>query len=392
MPLGMTGDRRLLLIAGGAALVLVILSAVLEPSALTPEDSPTTYSTGSNGAKALYSLLQESGYDTVRWEQPVAELRDPATTTLILAEPTEPSSPPEIAAIDAFIQRGGHVIATGPSGASFLKDFTVMPDPIAGLTWKRIPGRSPSSVTRAAPDITLAPKAFWSGDGPVLALYSDEDDAQMVRVVKASRGLGEVMWWASSTPLTNVGVREPGNLEFVLASIGEPHQRIAWDEYVHGHQLAARASVFHSPFIWMALPLLIVTAAVLATYARRSGPIVVPAVESRLSPLEFVRTLGALYQRAGAAAVPVDTLYQGFRFRLSRRLGIAVSATPEDIARALRSHGILDEAGFENLMQTCESARHDPRLSASAALTLTQSLHDYALRLNLFPSTTKEPV
>ncbi len=387
----MTGDRRLLLMAGGAALLLVIFSAVLGPSALTPEDSPTTYSAGSNGAKALYSLLHESGYDTVRWEQPVAELRDPVTTTLILAEPNEPPSTAEIAAIDAFIRQGGHVIATGTSGASFLNDFTARPDPIAGLTWKRIPGRSPSLVTRAAPDITLAPKAYWNGEGPALALYSDEDDAQMVRVVKETRGLGEVMWWASSTPLTNAGARELGNLEFVLASIGEPGRRIAWDEYVHGHRLAARASVFQSPFIWMALPLLLAAAAVIATYAWRSGPIVVPAVESRLSPLEFVRTLGALYQRAGAAAVPVDTLYQGFRFRLSRRLGIGASATPGDIAHALRSHGILDEAGVEDLMQACESARHDPRLSESAALTLTQSLHDYALRFNLFPSTTKEP-
>jgi hypothetical protein len=387
---GMTADRWSLLIAGGAALLVIILTAALGPSTPGAEDSPTTYSTRSNGAKALYSLLQESGYDTVRWEQPAADLGNPATTTLILAEPSEPPSASEIAAIDTFIQQGGHVIATGQSGASFLKGIPVVPDPIAGLTWKRIPGRSPSLVTRAAPDITLAPRAFWIGEGSGLALYSDADDARRVRVVKASAGLGEVMWWASSTPLTNVGSREPGNLEFVLASVAEPGRRIAWDEFVHGHRRTARASVLASPFAWTALPLLVMAAAVLATYARRSGPIVVPAVENRLSPLEFARTLGTLYQRANAAAVPVDTLYQGLRFRLSRRVGIAVSATPEDLAHALRSQG-LDAAGFETLMQTCESARHDPRLSPSVALMLTQSLHDAALRLNLLPPTTKEP-
>jgi hypothetical protein len=394
MPGSLTaGDRKLLLAAAAGSLLLITLSVTLSPAGATTGETPTTYSAGSGGAKAVYLLLHAAGYPVIRWEQSLGDLPADADATLILAEPEGAPTTGERSALDRFIERGGRVIAAGASGGFFLPEHRVAADPIAGITWKRISSRSPSFITRAAPDITLAPQAYWTGDGSELPLYGDVDavdnagsagDAHRVRVIKADVGRGEVIWWASATPLTNAGVREPGNLEFVLACIGDTDRQILWDESFHGHHRSTSASLIVSPFTGAALQLALAAAAVLLTYSRRSGPIVAPAPESRLSPLEFVRTLGLLYQRAGAAAVAVDISYQRFRYRLTRRMGIASSASVDALERAVRVRANLDDPAFGKLLRACESAREDPRLGAAAALALTRSLHDYGVKLDLF--------
>ena len=384
------GDRKLLLAAAAGALLLITLSVTLSPDGGTTTESPTTYSAASGGAKAIYLLLLAARYPVTRWEQSPRDLPDDANATLILADPQAAPTIEERSALSRFLERGGRVIATGTSGALFLPEHRVGPDPIAGMTWKRMSSLSPSFITRAAPDITLAPQAYWDADVSALPLYRDADDATKVRVIKADVGRGEVIWWASATPLTNAGVREPGNLEFVLACIGDTHRPILWDEYFHGHHRSLAASLIDSPFKWAALQLALAAAAVLLTYSRRSGPIVVPAAESRLSPLEFVRTLGSLYQRAGAASVAVDIAYQRFRYRLTRRLGIASAASADELERAVRGRADLDDPAFGDLLRACESAREDPRLGAVAALTLTRSLYDHAVKLDLARAMGKE--
>jgi Domain of unknown function (DUF4350) len=384
------GDRKLLLAAGAASLLLIALSVTLGSAGGDTTESATTYSAGSGGAKAVYLLLHAARYSVKRWEQSPRDLPSDANATLILADPQGAPTIDEQSALRRFIERGGRVIATGVSGAFFLPEHRVAPDPIAGMTWRRMSSRSPSFITRAAPDITLAPKAYWEGDASALPLYGDVDDVAKVRVIKADVGKGEVIWWASATPLTNAGLREPGNLEFVLACIGDAHRQILWDEYFHGHYRSLSASLMDSPFAWITLPFTLAAAAVLLTYSRRSGPIVAPAAESRLSPLEFVRTLGYLYQRAGAASVAVDISYQRFRYRLTRRAGITSAASVVDLERAVRARTGLDDQAFGDLLRACESAREDPRLRAAIALTLTRSLYDYALKLDLFRATKKE--
>ena len=384
-----SGDRKLLLSAAAASLLLICLSVALTPGGNTAE-SPTTYSTGSGGAKAAYLLLQAARYPVTRWEQSLQDLPDDGNATLILAEPQGAPTSAERSALRLFILRGGRVIATGEAGAFFLPAHKVIADPIAGMTWRPLSSAAPSFITRAAPTITLAPQAYWDTDASMLPLYTDVDDADRVRVIKTDVGQGEVIWWASATPLTNAGLREAGNLEFVLACLGGTQRRILWDEYFHGHRGSRPASLMASPLTWVALPFAMAAAAVLLTFSRRSGPIVPPAEDSRLSPLEFVRTLGFLYQRAGAAAVAVDIAYQRFRYRLMRRMGITSAASIVEVEQAVRARAGRQVPAFGDLLRACESARGDSRLTAAAALTLTRSLYDCAVTLDLVRVPTKE--
>src|SRR5207237_244540 len=136
----------------------------------------------------------------------------------------------------------------------------------------------------------LGAAAHWNRDQFATPLYGTDDT---LRVVKYPIGKGEVIWWASATPLTNAGLREPGNMEFFLACVGNTDRPVLWDEYFHGYREEASAPIA-APVRWIGGELLLMAAAVLMTYSRRSGPIVSPPIESRASPLEFVRTLGSL--------------------------------------------------------------------------------------------------
>ena len=272
------------------------------------------------------------------------------------------------------------------SGSVFLPERHVAPDPVAGLTWQRLPAKAPTAITRAAPEITIAPRAYWESDAFAITLYGSGDRD---RVIEYPYRGGRIMWWAAATPLTNAGIREPGNLEFLLASIGDRNRRVLWDESFHGFRHASAVPIGMWPLAGLAVQATLFAVAVLLTYSRRSGPLVPSVVDRRLSPLEFVRTLGSLYQRAGAASFAVDAAYQRFTFALGSRLGLTGRASAEDLERAVRDRWKVD-ADFGEVLRACERARADPDLPASDALKLTRSLNDYAAALSLFGAAGKE--
>jgi hypothetical protein len=376
------------MLGAGLVFVLLIAAALLFGSGEQSQaEFPSTYSTASGGAKAAYLLLSDSGYKVQRWEKPLSDLPRATARTLIVAEPNEAPTREERERLKTFISEGGHVIATGMFAGTFLPENDSTPDLLAALTWKKASALSPSHITRAAPQIMLSPRAYWRSFSAAYPLYGDGDRTV---VVKYPFGRGEVLWWASATPLTNAGLKEPGNLEFFLACLGGQKNEILWDEYIHGYRQTLAASIAHSPAKWLFLQLVLLAIAVVATFSRRSGPTFVPASVVRLSPIEFVQTLGGLYQRAGTASVAVDICYRRFRFWLTKRLGIAANTSAEELASAIRGRWSLDDDHFIATMKQCESASTDPFLQAPVALHLVQELDGYSAQWNLFQGVRKE--
>jgi Domain of unknown function (DUF4350) len=387
MPLKLNAKDRKLMLGAGLVFVLLIAAALLFGSGEQSQaEFPSSYSTASGGAKAAYLLLSDSGYKVQRWEKPLGDLPRATAKTLIVAEPNEAPTREERERLKTFISEGGHVIATGMFAGTFLPENESAPDLLA-MTWKKASALSPSRITRAAPQITLSPRAYWQAFSAAYPLYGDGDRTV---VVKYPFGRGEVLWWASATPLTNAGLKEPGNLEFFLACLGDRKNEILWDEYIHGYRQTLADSIAHSPAKWLFLQLVLLAVAVLATFSRRSGPTFVPASDVRLSPIEFVQTLGGLYQRAGTASVAVDICYRRFRFWLTKRLGLAANTSAEELASAVRGRWSLDDDHFIATVKHCESASTDPFLPAPVALHLVQELDRYAAQWNLFQSVRKE--
>lgn len=385
MPLQLTaGDRKILLISAGVFLFLVGAAFLLVQGTSSEQDIPSAYSTASGGCKAAFLLLQESGYRVQTWERPVSELSDPKGKTLLIVQPATFPPKEERDKLEQFLRGGGRLIAAGRFSGYYLPLNEATPDPLGATTWKRIPALSLSPITRAAPEITLAPQGYWRPSSGAVGLYGEADRPM---VVEYTIGEGKVLWLAEATPLTNAGLKETGNLEFLLAAVGSPDQNeILWDEYVHGYERSAATSSSSRVLGWIGLQLAVFAVAILLTYSRRSGPVWIPEAEVRLSPLEFVRTLGSLYEHVNAGSVAVEISYQRFRYLLTRRLGLSNSASVHDLSRAVRERGALQEEDFAITLSQCESCRYDPNVPASTALSLVQALFDYAVRLKLIRS------
>lgn len=373
------GDRTLLLWGAGVMAVMVVIALLLGSNADRSE-TPTTFSAGSLGAKAAYLLLADAGYDEIRWERPLFGLPNPAETTLVLADPAGIPTSTDVGAIVQFVSAGGTVIATGENGARYLQGGAD-PNPIDALTWTATDAIAPSPITRQAATITLARASAWDDTLLALPLYGDADAPS---VVTYERGRGRVYWWASATPLTNAGLRERGNLEFFLASIRPAHgRRVIWDEYIHGYRDSLAGSMAATPVKWVLAQFALLGAIVIVTYARRSGPIIMPRLESRLSPLEFVRTLGSLYRRAGATSTALDASYQRFRRLLTRGYGISARLPVDDAVAIVRARTGRDTAALHETLRACDVARVDFDLRPERALALAQQLDDHARQLHL---------
>ena len=151
-------------------------------------------------------------------------------------------------------------------------------------------------------------------------------------------GDGEILWWAGSTPLTNAGITHDDNLAFFLKSVAnwsldEPYH-IYWDEYFHGQRSSLWSYVGKTSLPWGLVQLGFLALAVLLTFSRRSGPTYIPAPVSRLSPLEFVDTLGGLYERAGAASSAVSVSYARLRSLLTRHLSLPGNIPDAELAQS----------------------------------------------------------
>jgi hypothetical protein len=393
MPAGIAAsDRKILLIGGGLLLLMLTASVVLAPPAEEFNSPiPSTYSAQSGGAKAAFLMLSQLHYSVRRWESSPTELHvNPINSLFILAEPFQPPSEKEKKALADFVREGGHLLFTGASIRMFFSDASVSnnpPDP----GWTDFNPSIPSRFAAAARRVTIQPEAYWGAlDSSQLVLYGEPVSAV---VVSWKLGRGEILWWAGSTPLTNAGITKTDNLAFFLDALnnrsGKSYE-IYWDEYFHGQRSSLWSYVAKTSLVWGLLQIGLIAFALLFTFSRRSGPIYVPAEVSRLSPLEYVETLGGLYERAGAASSAVAISYQRFRSLLTRQLGLPSTVTDQELGQAAEERLGWKESGIGDLLQQASKASHAGKLPPSEALDLVQKLERHAAKLTIRPAIRKE--
>src|SRR5215472_8313429 len=100
--------------------------------------------------------------------------------------------------------------------------------------------------------------------------------------------------------------------------------------------------------------------ALLFTFSRRNAPIR-PLVEpSRLSPLEFVQTLGKLYRRANATRTALEVPYNSIRALLIRRLGLRNDVSSAELLQAARKKLGYQDPGFEETFREVLKNLNEP--------------------------------
>ncbi len=377
-------DRTILIVAGVLVAILAVATSLLTPSRHNGRTGfPSSYSTSWDGAKAAYLLLEELGYDVRRSDNSPTEFEaDSENRVLILASPLETPTSEETAALRRFLEGGGRIVATGDDVTEFLPGSQKFVETDDAMGEVQFPALLPSPLTSGAPEISMPAPIGWRPTRvDQIAVYGNNDTAA---VVTYSVGKGTIVWWGSPAPLTNGGIRQPGNLPLLLNSIGATKgKRILWDEYFHGARGDFWSYIRKTPFPWAFAQLGVLLVFVLLTYSRRYGTIRMPGKVSRLSPLEFVDTLGDLYTSAHAGSAAVRVALQRLRFQLTRQLRLTGNATVAELAHAASNTLGWDEQSFFGTLARADRNSRTIGVTDQEALEIVQDLHDYAARLEI---------
>lgn len=375
-------DRRLLLWCVGIGVTLAIVSGILMPSTDNSDRLPSSYLAGRHGALAAYETLLRSGYQVQRWERPLNDLADTAgpDTVVVFAEPfTREVS--DIRAIRTILERGGRVVATGfwggmilPTGASIAPeafDFSACKLQPEGL-----------NALAGTGEVWMRPEASWKVGNP--AQRVDYSCGGQPAVVEYRWGKGQVVWWASSTPLENGSLDRAQDLDLLLNSLGpRDGHHFYWDESLHG-DVRSVLSYAAGPSLWMlglGLPLLGLL--VVMSFSRRSGPVRELPAPARATPVEFLEALGSLYRKADAAPTAVAIALERFRQRSLRICGLqGTRPGPAELAATIRRRFPAADAALEKDLAECEEAAWSETVHPREALRLIQNLHGHGKTLD----------
>jgi hypothetical protein len=368
------GSRDLTLVVGAAVLMLLVagLTSVVSPPGEGLGVRGSSLSTGTAGAKAGFLLLRRLGYDVRRTFDAVADLElDPATDVLVLMAGQAPPSDLDVRALERFVEAGG-VAVVGESRAwlpAYDADAAV---PSTATTPEAV---LPSPLAVGATRIRMD---HLGGAGTPRPPYvTTHADARGTAVAAARIGRGRVVYWASALPATNIAIDEPGHVELLLNAVGAPRgRRVLWDEHYHGHRRSAWSYASGTPLPAALAQLGLIGLAAVATVSLRRWPLRARPEPPRTAPLEFVDTMGGLYQRANATTTAVGVALAHLRRRLTAAAGLPADADDARLARAAARAGLAPEA-LASLLARAREAQRGP-LAAGAAVEIVRVLQDAA--------------
>ena len=290
-----------MLLLGCAALVgmLIVVLALFSPTNDDEDLTPSSYSTAPHGAKAAFELLRQTGYQVERQSEPLAQIADRVDdhATVVFADPFLQNVTAARDAVKTLLDKGARVLVTGYAGGLLAPGNAVEVSRYSGAECDADAngfGQLAGSGT-----IHMMPQARWKQSDPrYQVVYTCRDDAVAVTY---PAGKGTVIWWAGSSPLENSGLQQADNLVFFLNSIGPPAgTRVFWDESLHGDSPSLLSYTRGTPLHLIGWQLVLVAALLLWSYGRRSGPLRPDPIVPRATQIEFVHSLGSLYQAAAA--------------------------------------------------------------------------------------------
>jgi hypothetical protein len=133
-----------------------------------------------------------------------------------------------------------------------------------------------------------------------------------------------------------------------------------------------------TPLHWALAQVGVIAATLLATYSRRRGPVRSKVVDSRTSPMEFVDTLGGLYEQAHAAAASVGAALVRLRRLHLTASGLPAGSPVDALSRSAAARFGLSEQELHDVLVKAEHAAANPSLDPAQALVLVKRLQAFA--------------
>lgn len=335
-------NRRDVMVLVGVLLTLAVVALVVRPAGGGDGDDPrvSSFLTGSNGAAALYMLMDELDIPARRLLRTWSA--DSSRDALVLLAPSQPATPRDVQALRDWIEDGGTLLygaggAGGSAGIDAMLGLELrrtLPDtlgPLATVRWEGVAAFPAPHALAADIDSISGFTLVFRGDSKALTHASTEvlmrtadGDAA---VVTLAVGSGRVIAWSDAAVLGNGSLRDGGAVLFARAAraVTADGGTLRFDEYHHGYReakpLRALAAVLTGTGGGRALlQCLVACLALLLLAGARFGAPVEEHTERRRSPIEHMQALAGAYERSDARGAARRLLLAGMERQLGRRV------------------------------------------------------------------------
>jgi len=369
--------RRLMLFVAGACavLALVLWSALRAPDNDRQTFVATTYSSGENGAKALYLLLEQSHLAVSR----VRSFRlDKDDAVLWILSPSA-LPPVDAEAAVAFVKGGGTLVAP----PDLLADLFTRAGTTGVHPEKSACGdKKPCSVTSRWGGGFTAPQAslrHLAGVDPHQVYVSVNGEPI---VAAYTLGDGSVVSLGALDSLRNQAIGDGGAALFWVHLASELGEKHAFDEVHTGYgDLNLITLIWRAPYRWAALDLAFVLALGAWGFGSRTHRADADPPARRRETKDHVQAVADWWGRSGDVGLPLSALLVGLDARAAGRLHATGGRSFVAWASSVRPDlGPRATAAWEQ----AERLLSLPRRSASARDAVTTAAELRAIEKEVF--------
>jgi hypothetical protein len=364
----------------------------------------TSFSTNVHGTRVYYTLLETLGYRVQRLQSSLLSDNLNNVDLLLMLDPPVPLGEGERLELEQWVRLGGILICNSKIDHR-LRALSVSP-PRSGEAKDRKkaePQNTPSQIPPRDAGLPLAADLaevqFTTTD--ILEDKSPETrpaevkpsrerlfaDSLGLRLAGRSFGSGKIIVYSDSSFLSNglIGFHDNSILAINLIAYTltrSKGSRIAFDE-THfdfdrqetGWPVLAGLLVNTSPG-WAVLCLTAAGILYLIYKGRRFGSRSSLHRPRRRSKLEFIYSVAATYQSAGAHRLAFGLIYRSFKHQAARSVGLPESTPADQIAAELARRAAKPRNTYQLIFENCEKVANPdpPKLSARQVLPLLDQL------------------
>lgn len=263
---------------------------------------------------------------------------------------------------------------------------TPTPKPVNSDKNKPYPMPKPAEQTAENED-------FINFAAPVLHLSNDEK----VLLADFPFGNGQIVFLTDPYIVSNAGIGLVDNAQIGINIVNAGDGIIAFNEYHHGYgaqnnQLFAYFS--GTPVIPIFLQCVALIGLILFSQSRRFARPVPEPEPNRLSKLEYVAAMAELQQRIKGYDLAIENIYNDFRRRVSRLVGIDNLSTQKSKLAQLIAERLPDEnpSEIKEIMQKCEYISQGEPTNKKEILHLTKRLRELEEKLGLLRRKKKKKI
>lgn len=343
---------------------VTIIATIQDVRSRTIHPPLTSFSNQPDGARALWLWLDALGYqpsDSVRTTFTIPD----NTTLLLLLEPQTLVDETEWEAIDGWVEEGGTLLVVGRTLGTTLafRHYEFDRVVLDGEGEGRV--QSPLLVSPPLPALPTLDDLF--------ALQTERTDfvthlavAGQPQWVSFLQGEGRVILGIESEPLTNVGLKEPGNAEWLLnlLSGAEPGATVWFDEWHHG--VRPEATDWPGPWLWLQTTaagrgILFVVGLIFVTLLLRGWPfgrpVPLPQELHRRAPLEYITAVANLSRQAGHKTAVLQDYHDRLKRHLAQPYRLNPALPDAEFVEILAGYKTnLDEAALRSLLTRLSAA------------------------------------